>query len=124
MRVVKRSSLGLSLIAVLFLVVAGCGASGGAKTDNLNGTWQNPVNQKKVVINLASEKKTIVDDDKALPVTIKPTEAADRYLLSVSDSANGNKDWYLSRIWDDTGKSFTLKVEREGRTEVLERVKG
>jgi len=123
MQVVKKNHLALIVFAVWSLVMVGCGSSTGSKMDNLNGTWQNPSNQKKVLINLASEQKTIIIDEKPLPVTIK-SEEGDRYVLNVSDTASGAMELTLVRVWDDTGKAFTLKLEREGKSEILERVKG
>lgn len=127
MHAVKLNQLGLPAIAVLIfvvLVVVGCGASaGGHDIANLNGTWQNPSNKEKIVINVSGEKKTISLADKTLPLTVKPAEA-DRFIFHVSDSASGEKDWKVFRVWDDSGKSFTLKFEHDGQTENLERVQG
>ena len=85
MHAVKLNHLGLTAIAVVILVVVGCGASGGHDITNLNGTWQNPSNQEKVVINVTGEKKTISIADKTLPLTIKPAEA-DRFIFHVSET--------------------------------------
>jgi hypothetical protein len=123
MQAVKPNHMSLPAIAVVILIVVGCGASGGSDMANLNGIWQDPSNQQKIVINLDGEKKTIIIEDKTLPLTIKPAEA-DRFIFRVSDTASGEKDWKISRVWDDNGKSFTLKFEHDGQTENLERVKG
>jgi hypothetical protein len=124
MHTAKLNHLGLTAIAVMILAVVGCGASaGGHDIANLGGTWQNPSNQEKVVINVAGEKKTISIADKTLPLTVKPAEA-DRFVFHVSDTGSGEKDWNVFRVWDDTGKSFTLKLEHDGQTDNLERVKG
>jgi hypothetical protein len=124
MHTVKLSHLGLAAFAVMILAVMGCGASeGGHDTANLDGTWQNPSNQEKVVIHVTGDNKTISISDKTLPFTIKPAEA-DRFIFQVSDTGSAKKDWMVSRVWDDTGKSFTLKFEHDGQTENLERVKG
>jgi len=124
MHAAKLNHLGLTAIVVMILAVVGCGASaGGHDIANLGGTWQNLSNKEKVVINVAGEKKTISIADKTLPLTVKPAEA-DRFILRVSDTASGEKDWKVYRVWDDTGKSFTLKFEHDGQTDSLERVKG
>ena len=124
MHAAKLNHLGLTAIAVMILAVVGCGATaGGHDISNLGGTWQNLSNQEKVVINVTGEKKTISISDKTLPLTIKPAEA-DRFIFRVSDAASGEKDWKIFRVWDDTGKSFTLKFEHDGQTDNLERVVG
>jgi len=124
MHTAKLNHLGLTAIAVMILAVVGCGATaGGHDFSNLGGTWQNLSNQEKVVINVTGEKKTISISDKTLPLTIKPAEA-DRFIFRVSDAASGEKDWKIFRVWDDTGKSFTLKFEHDGQTDNLERVVG
>lgn len=124
MHTAKLNHLGLTAIAVMILAVVGCGATaGGHDFLNLGGTWQNLSNQEKVVINVTGEKKTISISDKTLPLTIKPAEA-DRFIFRVSDAASGEKDWKIFRVWDDTGKSFTLKFEHDGQTDNLERVVG
>ncbi len=124
MHAAKLNHLGLTAIAVMILAVVGCGATaGGHDISNLGGTWQNLSNQEKVVINVTGEKKTISISDKTLPLTIKPAEA-DRFIFRVSDAASGEKDWKIFRVWDDTGKSFTLKFEHDGQTDNLERVMG
>jgi hypothetical protein len=124
MHAAKLNHLGLTAIAVMILAVVGCGASaGGHDIANLNGTWQNPSNQETVVINVASEKKTITIADKTMPLTVKPAEA-DRFIFSVSETSSGAKDWKVFRVWDDTGKSFTLEIDHDGKKDNLERVKG
>jgi hypothetical protein len=124
MHAAKLNHLGLTAIAIMMLVVVGCGASaGGHDIANLGGTWQNPSNQQRVVINVASEKKTITIDDKTMPLTVKPAEA-DRFIFRVSDAGSGEKDWKAFRVWDDTGNSFTLELDHDGKKEKLERVKG
>jgi|WetSurMetagenome_2_1015567.scaffolds.fasta_scaffold864328_1 hypothetical protein len=124
MHAAKLNHLGLTAIAMMILVVVGCGASaGGHDIANLGGTWQNMSNQEKVVINVASETKTISIADKTLPLTVKPAEA-DRFIFRVSDAATGEKDWRVFRVWDDTGKSFSLEIDHDGKKENLERVKG
>jgi len=123
MRTVRMDHLGLAAIAVVFLIVVGCGASaGGHDVANLDGTWQNPANKEKIVIKVTGDKKTITIADKTLPLTVKPAEA-DRFVFHVSDGAAGEKDWKAFRVWDDTGKSFVLELDHDGKVEKLERVK-
>jgi hypothetical protein len=111
------------LIAVaVALSVSGCGNSGGSDMSNLTGTWQNQSTKQKLSINLSSDKTTIVVGDKTLLVTMKPI-TSDSYNLRFSDPSLGEKEWKLSRVWDDNGKSFTLKFEHDGVTENFERVK-
>jgi hypothetical protein len=124
MQAVKLNHLGLTTIAVMIWVVVGCGASaGGHDIANLDGTWQNVSNQQKVVINVTGEKKTITIADKTLPLTVKPAQA-DRFIFQVSDNGSGEKEWKVFRVWDDTGKSFTLEIDHDGKKEKLERAKG
>jgi hypothetical protein len=75
-----------------------------------------------VSINFSNDKTSIVLGDKTLSVTMKPL-TSDSYSLRVSDASVGEKEWKLSRVWDDNGKSFTLRFEHDGETENLERVK-
>ena len=112
----------LAIISLVFGII-GCGDSGKSDVANFNGAWQNPSNQQKIVINFNGDSKTIAIDGKTLPVTVKKTEA-DRYSLSVSDPAVGQKEWKISRIWDDNGSTFTLRFERDGKTEELNRATG
>jgi hypothetical protein len=111
----------LSVVA-LALLVSGCGDPGGNDLSNLSGTWQNLSTKEKLSINLSSDKTTIVVGDKTFSVTMKPL-TSDSYSLRVQDASLGEKEWKLSRVWDDNGKSFTLKFERDGETETFERVK-
>lgn len=111
------------LIAVaLALLVSGCGDSGGNDLSSLSGTWQNPSTKQKLSINLSSDKTTIILGDKTLSVTMKPL-TSDSYSLRFSDASLGEKEWKLSRAWDDNGKSFMLKLEHDGQAETFERVK-
>jgi hypothetical protein len=103
------------------LIFIGCGSSGESDLANLNGTWQNPSNQQKVIIKVSGDQKTIAIGDKTLPVTIKKIEE-DTFMVHVSDKALGEKDWRLVRVWDDNGKSFTIKLEREGAVDNLTRM--
>ena len=124
MRAVKLSHVCLTAIAVMIWFVVGCGASaGGHDIANLGGTWKNQANQQKVVINVSGAKKTITISDQTLPLTVKPAEA-DRFIFHVSDAGSGEKEWKVFRVWDDTGKSFTLELEHDGQTDNLERVAG
>ena len=105
----------------LLLIFVGCGSSGDSDWANLNGTWQNPANQQKVVIKMTGDPKTIAIGDKTLPITVKKVEE-DTFMVHVSDKALGDKDWKLVRVWDDNGKSFTIKLEREGAVDNLTRM--
>lgn len=124
MRAAKLSHVCLTAVAAMIWFVVGCGASaGGHDISNLGGTWKNPANQEQVVINVSGANKTITIYDKTLPLTVKPAEA-DRFIFHVSDTGSGEKDWKAFRVWDDTGKSFILKLEHDGQTDNLERVAG
>jgi hypothetical protein len=124
MHTVKLNHLCLLAIAAVILVLGGCGASeGGHDIANLGGTWQNPANHEKVVINVTGEKKTITMADKTMPLNVKPAQA-DRFIFEVSDSASGEKEWKVFRVWDDEGKSFTLEIDHDGKKDKLERAKG
>jgi hypothetical protein len=124
MHTVKLHHLGLLAIAAVILVIGGCGGTeGGHDIANLGGTWQNPANHEKVVINVTGEKKTITMADKTLPLKVKPAQA-DRFIFEVSDNASGEKEWKVFRVWDDEGKSFTLEIDHDGQKEKLERAKG
>jgi len=112
----------LLIVGALALLVSGCGDSGGNDLSNLSGTWQNPSTKQKLSINLSSDKTTIVLGDKTFSVTMKPL-TSDSYSLRVSDASLGEKEWKLSRVWDDNGKTFTLKFEYDGKAETFERVK-
>ena len=122
MKVAKRIPSCLLIMAVFALSFLGCGDSGGNDLSNLSGTWQNPATKQKLSINLSSDKTTIILGDKTLSVKMTPL-TSDSYTLRVSDNSLGEKEWKLSRVWDDTGKSFMLKFEHDGETENLERVK-
>jgi len=122
MRMAKRSPWCPLIVVAVALFVSGCGDSGGKDMSNLSGAWQNPSTKQKLSINLSSDKTTIILGDKTLSVTIKPL-TSDSYSLLVSDASLGEKEWELSRVWDDNGKSFTLKFEHDGQTETFERVK-
>ena len=122
MRMAKVIPSFFLIVVALALLVLGCGDSGGNDLSNLSGTWQNPATKQKLSINLSNDKTTIVIGDKTLSGTMKPL-TSDSYSLRVSDASLGEKEWKLSRVWDDTGKSFMLKFEHDGETENLERVK-
>ena len=122
MRMAKVIPSFFLIVVALALLVLGCGDSGGNDLSNLSGTWQNPATKQKLSINLSNDKTTIILGDKTLSVTMKPL-TSDSYSLRVSDASLGEKEWKLSRVWDDNGKSFTLKLEHDGQTEAFERVK-
>lgn len=122
MRVAKVNPSFILVVAALALLLSGCGDSGGNDLSNLSGTWQNPSTKEKLSINLSSDKTTIVLGEKTLTVTMKPL-TSDSYSLRVSDASSGEKEWKLSRVWDDNGKSFTVKFEHDGQTETFERLK-
>jgi len=120
---VKMNYFGaLAIIALIFGII-GCGDSGKSDVANFSGAWQNPSNLQKVVLNLNGDSKTIAIDGKTLPITVKKNEA-DRYSLHVSDPVLGEKEWKIFRIWDDNGSTFTLRLERDGKAEDLNRVIG
>ena len=123
MRGVNRNCFGVMVILSLIFGIIGCGDSGKSDVANFNGAWQNPSNHQKVLLNLSGDRKTIAIDGKTLQVTIKKNEA-DRYSLYISDPAMGEKEWKIYRIWDDNGSTFTLRFERDGKTEELNRVTG
>jgi hypothetical protein len=123
MRAVKLNHVGMLVVAAVVLAVIGCSSSGKSDLASLNGAWQNPSKQEKVVFNLNGKSNTVVIGDKTLPVTIKPVEA-DSFILHVSDAASGGKEWKLVRIWSDNGETFALRFEHDGQTDNLERVKG
>lgn len=120
MRRANLNCLGVLAVVSLVFGIIGCGDSGKSDVANFSGAWQNPSNHQKVVLNFNGDSKTIVIEGKTLPVTVKKTEA-DRYSLSISDPALGQKEWKLFRIWDDNGSTFTLRFERDGKTEELNR---
>jgi hypothetical protein len=64
----------------------------------------------------------MVVGDQTLSVAMKPL-TSDSYAVRVLGASAGEKEWKLSRVWDDNGKSFTLKFEYDGKTETFERVK-
>jgi hypothetical protein len=123
MRGASLSQFGVLIMVSLILGVVGCGNSGKAGAESFNGAWQNPSNQQKIVLNLNGEKQTILVDGQTLPITIKEYET-DRYSFRISDPASGDKEWKVFRIWDDNGSSFSMKLERDGKTELLDRVAG
>lgn len=112
----------LLIVVVVALFVSGCGSSGGNDVSNLSGAWQNPTTKNKLSINFSSDKTTLVIGDKTLSVTMKPL-TPDSYSIDVLDTSLGAKGWKLSRVWDDTGKSFMLKFEHDDKSENFERVK-
>ena len=122
MRMAKVIPSFFLIVVALAFLVSGCGDSGGNDLSNLSGTWLNPSTKQKLSINLSSDKTTIILGDKTLSVTMKPL-TSDSYSLRVSDASLGEKEWKLSRVWEDNGKSFTLKFEHDGQTETFERVK-
>ena len=122
MKVAKRIPSFLMIMVVFAFSFSGCGDSGGNDLSNLSGTWQNPATKQKLSINLSSDKTTIVVGDKTFSVKMTPL-TADSYTLRVLDSSLGEKEWKLSRLWDDNGKSFMLKFEHDGKTETFERIK-
>ena len=121
MKAVNWNAFGRLACFALILMFAGCGSSGDSDLANLNGTWQNPANQQKVIIKMSGDQKTIAIGDKTLPVTIKKVEE-DTFMVHVTDTTLGEKDWKLVRVWDDNGKSFTIKLERSGTVANLTRM--
>lgn len=121
MRGVNLNYIGMVAVISLVFGIIGCGDSGKSDVANFSGAWQNPLNHQKVVLNFNGDSKTVAIDGQTLPVTIKKNEA-DRYSLRVSDPAVGEKEWKIFRIWDDNGSTFTLRFERDGKTEDLSRV--
>lgn len=105
----------------LLAIFVGCATSGDSDFANLDGDWQNPLNQQKLVIKTSGGQKTITIGDKTLPVTIKKIRP-DAFMVHVSDETLGGKDWNLARVWDDNGKSFIIKLEHDGTVDNLTRM--
>lgn len=122
MRMSKLIRSCLLIVVAMALFISGCGDSGGNDLSNLSGAWQNPSTKQKIQIDFSNNKTTITLGDTILPVTIKPL-TSDSYTVRVSDKSLGEKEWKLSRVWDDKRKSFTLKFEHDSATDNLERVK-
>jgi hypothetical protein len=122
MRTEKLIPSCLLIIVAVALFVSGCSDSGGSDMSSLSGAWQNSLTKEKVYIDFSNNKTTITLGGTILPVTIKPL-TSDSYTVHVSDKSLGEKEWKLSRVRDDKGKSFTLNFEHDGATENLERVK-
>ena len=105
----------------LIAIFVGCSTSGDSEFANLDGTWQNPLNQQKLVLKMSGDQKTIAIGDKTLPVTIKKVRP-DTFMIHISDKTLGEKDWSLARVWDDNGKSFTIKMDHDGTVDNLTRM--
>jgi hypothetical protein len=122
MRTAKLIPSCLLIVAAVALLVSGCGDSGGSDMSNLSGAWQDPSTKQKFQIDFSNNKTTITFGDAIVPVTIKAL-TSDSYSVRVSDKSQGEKEWKLSRVWDDKRKFFTLKFERDNATTHLERLK-
>ena len=122
MKTVKLIPSCLLIAFSVAVLISGCGDSGGSDLSDLSGAWQNPVTKQKVYIDFSNNKTTITLDDTTLSATIKPL-SSDTYTVRVSDKSSGEKEWKLSRVRDDKGKSFALKLERDGSTENFQRLK-
>ncbi len=122
MRAAKLIPSCLLIGAAVALFISGCGDSGGSDMSNLSGAWQDPSTKQKFQIDFSNNKTIITFGDAILPATIKPL-TSDSYSVRVSDKGSGEKEWKLSRVWDDKKKSFTLKLEHDSATSNLERVK-
>jgi len=122
MRMAKLIPSCLLIVVAVALFISGCSDSGGNDMSNLSGAWQDPSTKQKVQIDFSNNKTTITLGDAILPVTITPL-TSDSYTVRVSDKSLGEKEWKLSRVWDDKRKTFTLKFEHDSATDNLERVK-
>ncbi|MFO7665031.1 MAG: hypothetical protein R6V76_00225 [Desulfobacterales bacterium] len=118
MKVVNFNVLVRLACFALILIFVGCSTSIDSDYANLDGTWQNPLNNQKVIIKISGDHKTITIGDKTLPVSIKKVDV-DIFTVHVSDKTLGEKDWSLWRVWDDIGKSFTIKLEHDGTVDSL-----
>ncbi|MCK7503051.1 MAG: hypothetical protein MZV70_02405 [Desulfobacterales bacterium] len=74
----------------LIAIFVGCSTSGDSEFANLDGTWQNQLNQQKLVLKMSGDLKTIAIGDKALPVTIKKVQP-DTFMIHVSDKTLGER---------------------------------
>lgn len=122
MRMAKSIPSCLLIVAAVALFISGCGDSGGSDMSNLSGAWQDPATKQKFQIDFSNNKTIITFGDAILPATIKPL-TSDSYSVRVSDKSSGEKEWKLSRVWDDKKKSFKLKLEHDSATTQLERMK-
>lgn len=121
MKVVSLNAFVRLTCFALIVIFMGCSTSNNSDFANLDGTWQNPLNQQKVVLKISGDHKTIAIGDKTLLVTIKKVDV-DIFTIRVSDKTLGEKDWSLWRVWNDNGSSFTINLEHDGTVDSLNRI--
>jgi hypothetical protein len=114
----------LILIVALSLTNLSCGSSsgGGDKLADISGIWQGHDCNCEIVIDLASDTKTMTIAEQKLTVSVKEI-VADKLALNVSDGNGTTEDWQLIQVWDDNGSTFSLALIRNGKREKLSLVK-
>jgi len=114
----------LFLIVALSLATLSCGSSnaGGNQLADLSGVWKGSDCECEIIIDLASETKSMTIEDQEMAVSVKGI--VDGVLSLDVDEGNGQTDvWKLIQRWDDNGSTFSLALIRHGKKEALSLIK-
>jgi hypothetical protein len=111
----------LLTVCLLFLLsaVGACSNSPDLETQ-LSGKWQRTQGDGIVVINLATNPKTLTVDGHSYNAEIETVDKGTYTVkVKVQASTGGPELWSLSQKWNDNGSSFKLAFRHNGTTETL-----
>lgn len=105
---------------ICLLLVFGC-SQGGEKLAEVDGVWQSDAGQQELSIHLNGDAKSITYGGDSVPVKVKKVEA-DHIILEAGKTAGGAvSEWKLTKVWNDNGSSFSLRLIHGDKVERFER---
>jgi hypothetical protein len=89
---------------------------------DLSGVWKGSECECEIVIDLASDTKSLTIEDQKMPVSVKGV-VDDVISLNVNDGNGKTDEWKLVQRWNDNGSDFSLVLLRDGKREPLSLIK-
>lgn len=120
----KRSQISQCLILtvvsfIMVFFVIGC-ASEGKIEEQISGKWKSTKGDGTVVINLASDPKSLAIDGHSYKAVIKEIDKGSfTTLVDVEIETGKTEVWSLRQVWDDNGSTFKLAFRHNGTQETL-----
>lgn len=111
----------LSFAAIFAIGLITFGCSGKNKLlEEVSGQWRDSQDQTMVGIDLVGDNKSVIIGDHPYPVSIEKVEMINYLVqLKVQNGSAEPESWTIRELWDESGASFKLSLNRNGRNEVL-----